>query len=123
MGWTSSSEWASRQEMLDDYAGQIRRTGYSVTMSGNWLYAEKHGNPADLVYVMAKKIDGEWGYKDISVSCGPLCYTAPLNFVLKVHGIFKDNEFYQGWLSKYPNRKQVFESEAQYASLFEEGAA
>ena len=122
MGWTSSSEWASRQETLDYYASQIRRIGYSVTVSGNWLYAEKDGKPVDLVYVMTKKIGGEWGYKDISVSCGPCCYSAPLWMVIRIYSMLKNDEWYKGWLSKYPKRKQVFESEAQSASLFEEGA-
>ena len=107
MGWLSDARWETKQEVLDDWKSDAESAGYTVHFRGNWAYVEKDGNPLDLIYVLAKKIDGEWGYKDISVSCGPSCYSAPLWMVLKVHSMFKSNNYYQGWLDKYPKKASV----------------
>jgi len=124
MGWLSNPRWKSKQEVLDLIADDIRSAGYSVETDGNWLYAEKDGKPVDLIYCIVNKEGGEWGYKEVSVACGPYCYTAPLRLVLKVHPIFRNNEYYIGWLEKYPKRKAVYQSESneQTASLFSEVA-
>jgi len=112
MGWLFNPRWESKQEVLDLIADDIRCAGYSVQTEGNWLYAEKDGKPADLIYCIVNKVDGEWGHKEVSVTCGPYCYTAPLWMVLKVHQIFRNNEYYIGWLEKYPKRKAVYQSES-----------
>ena len=122
MGWLFSSEWRSKQDLLDDWKRGLEDAGYTVSMSGNWCYAEKDGEPIDLVYVKTEKSGGEWGYKSMSVTCGPYCYSAPLWMVLKVHPIFRDNHYYQGWLEKYPKKNKVLESVRGILtpSLFEE---
>jgi len=118
MGWTFCRDWTSKQDVIDDYAGMIARNGYSVQVQGNWIYAEENGKPADLIYLMTSKIEGEWGYKAVSVTCGPLKYNAPLWMVQKVHSVFQNNEYYQGWLAKYQKRESVLQSNTP--SLFKE---
>jgi hypothetical protein len=110
MGWTSCRDWNTKQDVIDEYADMIRRSGYSVSTEGNWVYADKDGNPADLIYLITKKLDGEWGYKPVSVTSGPLSYNAPLWMVKKVHQLFENDEYYKGWFAKYPKRKTVLES-------------
>jgi hypothetical protein len=125
MGWYSCKDWNTKQDVIDEYADILRRHGYSVDTEGNWVYAEENGKPADLVYLMTEKLDGEWGYKAISVSCGPLRYNAPLWMVQKVHPVFVNNKYYQGWLGKYSKRNIVLQNYNQSLltpSLFE-GAA
>jgi len=125
MGWYWSANWKSKQDVIDHYADMARRDGYAVQTEGNWIYAEENGNPVDLVYLMTKKLDGEWGYKAVSVSYGPLRYNAPLWMVQKVHPVFAGNEYYQGWLAKYPKHKSVLQGQSNSLtpSLFKEGAA
>ena len=107
MGWTFDSKWKKKQEVLDDWKKDAESFGYTVHLSGNWAYVEKYGDPVDLIYVKTQKTDGEWGYKNISVTCGPLYYSAPLWMVLKVHSLFKSNNYYQGWLESYPKKANV----------------
>jgi len=121
MGWTFCRDWTSKQDVIDDYVNMAVRNGYTVQTQGNWIYAEEKGKPVDLIYLMTNKCDGEWGYKAISVSCGPVKYNAPLSFVIKIHQVFQNDEYYQGWLSKYQKRESVLQSNTP--SLFEEGAA
>ena len=122
MGWLYSPDWKTKQELLYDWVSYLEAADYTVSMSGNWAYVEKNGDPVDLIYVKTEKCDGEWGYKDISVTLGPYCYSAPLWMVLKVHPIFKDNHYYQGWLEKYPKKNKVLESDQKTFTplLFEE---
>jgi hypothetical protein len=68
---------------------------------------EKDGKPTNLIYLKTSKAGDEWGYKEISVTRGPLCYTAPLWMVQKVHPIFTDDEYYRGWLAKYAKRERI----------------
>jgi hypothetical protein len=110
MGWTFCRDWQSKQDAIDDYADNLRRSGYSVQTEGNWIYAEKDGEPADLIYLKIDKDDGEYGYKAMSVTVGPLSYNAPLWMVQKVHRVFENDKYYQGWLARYPKRKAVIES-------------
>jgi hypothetical protein len=121
MGWTFCRDWHSKRDVLDHWKDENERTGYSVQMSGSWVYVEKDRKPVDLIFILTASDDGEWGYKEQSVTLGPLHYNAPLWMVLKVHSIFKDDQYYKGWLAKYPKRKSVYESIAQggTASLFE----
>jgi len=125
MGWTSCRDWNSKQDVIDEYANMVRRSGYTVQTEGNWIYVEKDGKPEDLIYLITDKLHGEWGYKPVSVSCGPVRYNAPLWMVQKVHPIFVDDKYYQGWLEKYPKRKSVLQNHSQSLtpSLFNEGAA
>ena len=123
MGWPFGSKWKSKQDVLDHVKRDAERAGYLVEMSGSWLYATRDGKPVYLICVLTQKSDGDWGYKSISVSSGSGHYSAPLSMVLKVHAIFKNDEYYMGWLEKYPKIKQVIGSEAGVAaSLFEEAA-
>jgi len=124
MGWYSCSDWNTKQDAIDDYADNLRRNGYSVQTEGNWVYAEENGKPVDLVYLITEKLDGEWGYKAISVSCGPVRYNAPLWMVQKIHPVFQNDKYYQGWLEKYPKRKTVLQCVVDKATpqLFEEVA-
>jgi len=124
MGWDFCSDWKSKQDVIDDYGNMLRRSGYNVSIEGSWFYAEKDGKPADLIYLKTAKDHGEWGYKAISVSCGPLAYNAPLWMVQKVHALFEDDKYYQGWFEKYPKRKSVLQGFVDKATpgLFEEVA-
>ena len=107
MGWLFNSRWKTKQDVLDDWKADVENAGYAVRMSGAWAYVEKDETPADLIYVLVRKDRGEWGYKDQSVTVGPYCYTAPLWMVLKVYPVFKNNEFFLGWLNKYPKKAKV----------------
>jgi hypothetical protein len=118
MGWTFCRDWLSKQDVIDEYADGASRSGYDVQTEGNWIYAEKDGVPVDLIYLKTAKNSGEWGYKAMSVTVGPLCYTAPLWMVKKVHPVFKNDEYYQGWLEKYPKRKSVYNSVTTDPELF-----
>ena len=122
MGWTFSSEWESKEDVLSHYESMIERAGYKVFTSGNWLYAEKDGKPVDLIYVITRKDGRSWGYKEISVSGGPGHYNAPLWMVLKVYCIFEKYEYFIDWLERYPMKNQVLSKlqEAKSRSLFEE---
>jgi len=123
MGWLYSSEWKTKEDLLYDWKSGVEAAGYTVSMSGNWAYAEdKDGKPVDLVYVMTKKDEGEWGYKDLSVTCCPYHYSAPLWMVIKVHPIFIESEYYRAWFEKYPKKNKVLESyrKTYTATLFEE---
>jgi len=119
MGWTFCRDWESKQDVIDEYANMLLRSGYSAQTEGNWVYAEQDGKPADLIYLKTEKCYGEWGYKAISVTSGPLVYSAPLWMVKKVHPVFKNDVYYQGWLAKYPKRRIVIESQGISPSLFE----
>ena len=109
MGWVTCSSWEKKQDVLDDWTHELESQGYKAHLRGNWAYVEKNGDPVDLIYILTNKTYGMWGYKDISVSCGPLCYSAPLWMVLKIHQIFKGNTYYQGWLEKYPKKESVLQ--------------
>jgi len=125
MGWNSNSDWNTKQDVIDEYANRVRRSGCTVQTEGNWVYVEKDGKPADLVYLITEKLDGEWGYKPVSVSCGSVRYNAPLWMVQKVHPFFVNDKYYQSWLAKYPKRKSVLQGQSNSLtpSLFKEGAA
>jgi hypothetical protein len=125
MGYTSSTEWPTKQALIDDFVERAKANGYDVKVSGNWLYGEKDGKPVALSYLITRKFGAyEWGYKEVPVADGPCYYNAPLWMVRKVHPVFKDGKYYQGWLEKYPYRDKVLEGEAVTAepSLFEEVA-
>ena len=124
MGWNCCSDWRSKQDVIDEYEDRLRKSGYNVRIEGSWVYAEKDGKPADLIYLLANKCYGEWGYKAISVSSGPLSYNAPLWMVQKIHPLFENDRYYQGWFEKYPKRKLVLQGLVDKATpgLFEEVA-
>ena len=113
MGWLFNSSWETKQELLDHWKSDVESSGYKVLLRGNWAYVEKNNAPVDLIYVKTQKIDGEWGYKNISVTCGPYCYSAPLWMVLKVHSLFKSNKYYLDWLESYPKKESVLQNERQ----------
>jgi len=92
MGWNCCSDWKSKQDVIDEYEDRLRKSGYNVRIEGSWFYVEKDGKPADLIYLLANKSYGEWGYKAISVSCGPSAYNAPLWMVQKVHQLLRAGE-------------------------------
>jgi len=122
MGWVCSSCWKSEQDVLDYWTNENATFGYTVHIEGNWAYVEKNGDPVDLIYIFTQKMNGEWGYKNISVTCGPFCYSAPLWMVLRIHPIFKNSIIYEGWLSQYPNKVIVLLNDRQtfIGSLFGE---
>ena len=126
MGWTFDRDWKSRRDVLEAFKFEIEamNAGVTVTIEGSWAYAERNGDPVDLFYLLVQKLDGEWGYKYISLSYGPLCYSAPLWMVLKVHGLLRKNEYYLGWLEKYPKRKTVLlnDSHVSIVALFQEAS-
>ncbi|MDR2597285.1 MAG: hypothetical protein LBC76_08210 [Treponema sp.] len=125
MGWYWNTNWKSKQDVIDHFADMTRRDGYTVQTEGNWIYAEENGKPVDLVYLMTEKLDGVWGYKDVSVSSGPIRYNAPLWMVQKIHPIFENDKYYKGWLAKYQKRKSVLQGQSNSLtpSLFKEGAS
>jgi hypothetical protein len=125
MGWYWNTNWESKQDVIDHYADMARSDGYTVQIEGNWVYMERDGKPDDLVYLMTEKLDGEWGYKAVSVSCGPLRYNAPLWMVQKIHPVFVNNIFYKGWLAKYSKRKSVLQGQSNSLTplLVKEGVA
>ena len=113
MGWLFNSRWETKQDVFDQWRSDYESAGYTVQFRGSWAYVEKDGNPQDLIYVKTQKIDGEWGYKDESVTCGPLCYSVPLWMVLKVHQMFKSNKYYLEWLENYPKKANVLQNNRQ----------
>ncbi|GHV57821.1 hypothetical protein AGMMS49579_24250 [Spirochaetia bacterium] len=110
MGWLFSYSWRSSEDVLEYFKTMLEQSGYTVHREGHWVFAEGRGT-IDLVYVKtASGGRNGWGYKDISVTCGPYVYNAPLWMVKKVHLAFKDNQYYQGWLSHYRQKAAVLKS-------------
>jgi hypothetical protein len=107
MGWTECPDWKSRQDAIDGYTDEMRYMGYSTQVSGNWILLSKDGVPVDVVYLIVQKCMGSYGWKEITLTMGPHKYNAPLHMVKQVHKYIKDNEYYQGWLKKYPKRSEV----------------
>jgi hypothetical protein len=123
MGWLFIDSCRSSEDVLARYKTMLESSGYTVRREGHWFFIEDR-EEIDLVYVKtASGGSGEWGYKDISVTCGPLVYNAPLWMVKKVHSVFKDNEYYQGWLNHYRQKAAVIKSfeESQRPELALEG--
>jgi hypothetical protein len=117
MGWTFCYSWKSSEDVLEHYRAELEQAGYAVQREGRWFFAEGRGK-IDLIYVMTASggRDG-WGYKDISVTSGPLVYNAPLWMVKKVHPAFKDREYYRGWLSHYRQKAAVIKSYVESPEL------
>lgn len=108
MGWLFSTRWKSSHDVLDHYKTMLESNGYTVQREGHWFLAEGRGE-IDLIHIrtMAGNQDEGWGYKDESIIVGPLVYNVPLWMVKRVHAEFKDHEYYQVWLNRYPKRNAV----------------
>ena len=103
--------------MLDDWKRGVEDNGYTVYMRGNWFYAQKNGEPVDLIYIKTQKSGVEYGYKSMSVTCVPFCYSAPLWMVLKVHPLFCNDRGYKEWLESYPKKNNVLVSDRETFTL------
>jgi hypothetical protein len=106
MGWTYSKRWQTSRELLDWYTRLLEQEGYTVDRSGHWFMLEDPGRGlTDLVYVQTagNKRSG-YGYKDISVQCGPYVYNAPVKFVKRVYPALKDDEYFKGWFAVWKEK-------------------
>ncbi len=84
MGWTSSSQWSSKTDLVNNLLA-TQFAPFAVTkhaLRGNVLYvlANKPSESSMIFVVLLEKHGGDWSYKDMSESMGPCYYTCPLGF-------------------------------------------
>lgn len=92
MGWTTSSYWESKQDVVKNctsssFWGGDRFKVHKHTLKGGhlWVLVELlTGEDKGKLFVtlfLIERFDGEYGYKDIDETCGPCYYDCPIGYV------------------------------------------
>jgi hypothetical protein len=112
MGWTYSSEWRNRAQLVE-YLTSARRMGSGLAVLRSAVKPSEYGSRGVLWTVVERKADGrrfigcdlldltrfqgvaEWGYKDMDESCGPNEINCPAEFLELVPA--PDSPFSRAW--------------------------
>lgn len=106
MGWTSSSSWQTRQDIVADrIRGSISKDGtrwncLSHTLRGNvlwtvWEVSHPTFTKRFIGCDLLQKLEEGWAYKDMDESCHPYYYTCPVSYLDKVPEVMN-----QAWRDK-----------------------
>ena len=91
MGWTSSSSWVTKQDVVEHVTSQyvwgekfnILKTsdkGKCFWLLVEYTQGERKGQRFIALFLINRE-SKEWGYKDMDESCGPCYYNCPVSFI------------------------------------------
>lgn len=116
MGWCSSTEWYSKQQLVK-YLSHPSRFGdntehikSSVVGNNHWYIAKQisSGEVWIGLDLMASHGDDGWAYKDLTASCGPVEVNCPITF-LKMASAPVPGSYDEAWRKRvlaYHERKR-----------------
>lgn len=113
MGWCYGfvGYGKDRKELIIDevYRGNENLIEYIEVKSSNvWVIENDHkGNRCGVLFLTSYK-DGEFGYKDIGISCCPLHFNCSKKYYKICKEIYENSEFQwaKDWLKKWENENE-----------------